>query len=140
MPASSKIAATVRRGQVPFDNGPFVERLQGLLKEFNQSYRQAALRAGLDEQAVRRILTGQRPNITSCVLLAQHFKVDPNEFLRLAGYPELDIFKLETVSAESLPPEAVEVAIEIAKIEDAGVRRQVADAIKLLLSKHFASK
>jgi hypothetical protein len=31
----------------------------------------------------------------------------------------------------------VEVALDIAKIADSGVRRQVADVIKLLLSQHF---
>lgn len=140
MPASSKLAKTIREGKDSFHQEAFVARLRALLKEFNESYRQASLRSELDEQALRRILTGQRPNITSCVLLAQHFKVDPNEFLTLAGYPALDIFKVKTVSAENLPPEAVEVALEIARIEDAGLRRQVADAVKFLLVKHFEPK
>ena len=140
MSPRSKIAQTVREGKAPFDHEAMSARLRDLLKQFNETYRQAALRSGLDEQALRRILTGQRPNITSCVLLAPHFKVDPNEFLTLSGYPTLDIFKVKTASAENLPPEAVEVAMEIARIEDAGVRRQVAEAIKLLQSKHFETK
>jgi len=70
----------------------------------------------LDEQAARRIQAGQRPNITSCVLLANHFGVDPNEIITLAGWPEIDVFKVKTVSADGLPPEAVEVALDIAKI------------------------
>ncbi|MCX6065020.1 MAG: hypothetical protein NT121_04600, partial [Chloroflexi bacterium] len=75
--------------------------------------------------------------ITSCVLMANHFGIDPNEFITLAGWPEIEVFKVKMVSADGLPPEAVEVALDIAKIADAGLRRQVADALKLLLSKHF---
>ena len=135
----SKIAKVFRESRKKkFDPEPFIARVRGLMEAHNESYRQASLRSGLDEQAIRRILDGVRPTVTSCVLLAQHFKVDPNEFITLAGFPALDIFKVKTLSAEGLPPEAVEVAIEIAKIEDAGVRRQVAEAIKLLLGKHFA--
>jgi hypothetical protein len=69
--------------------------------------------------------------------MANHFGVDPNEFITLAGWPELEVFKVKTVSADRLPPEAVEVAMSLAKITDAGLRRQLADAINLLLSKHF---
>lgn len=112
----------------------FIARVRGLMEAHNESYRQASLRSGLDEQAIRRILDGVRPTVTSCVLLAQHFKVDPNEFITLAGFPPLDIFKVKTLSAEGLPAEAVEVAIELARIEDAGVRRQMAEALKLLLN------
>lgn len=136
----SEIAKVFREGRKKkFDPQLFIARVRELMEAHNESYRQASLRSGLDEQAIRRILDGVRPTVTSCVLLAQHFKVDPNEFITLAGYPALDIFKVKTLSAESLPPEAVEVAIEVAKIEDAGVRRQVAEAIKLLLNKHFES-
>ena len=137
MPAS-EIARIKRKAyDKPFDPEPLMARLRGLMTSFNESYRESSTRSSLDEQAVRRILAGQRPNITSCVLLANHFGVDPNEIITLAGWPEIEIFKVKTASAVGLPPEAVEVALDIAKIADAGLRRQVADAIKLLLSKHF---
>jgi transcriptional regulator with XRE-family HTH domain len=137
MPAS-QIAELKRKAREKiFDPEPLMARLRELMKNHNESYRESSLRSGLDEQAVRRILAGQRPNITSCVLMANHFGIDPNEFITLAGWPEIDVFKVKTVSADALPPEAVEVAMEIAKIADSGLRRQVADAIKLLLSKHF---
>jgi hypothetical protein len=44
-------------------------------------YREASLKAGLDHQAIRRVLDGQRPNMTACILLGNHFGVNPNEFL-----------------------------------------------------------
>jgi hypothetical protein len=69
--------------------------------------------------------------------MANHFGMDPNEFITLAGWPEIDVFKVKTVSVDGLPPEAVEVALDIAKILDCGVRRQGTDAIKLLPSQHF---
>jgi len=137
MPAS-EIAKVKRRAYgKPFDPAPLMTRLRELMENHNESYRESSLRSGLDEQAVRRILAGQRPSITSCVLMANHFGIDPNEFITLAGWPEIEVFKVKTVSADGLPPEAVEVALDIAKIADAGLRRQVASAIKLLLSKHF---
>ncbi len=137
MPAS-EIARIKRKAyDKPFDPEPLMARLRELMTSFNESYRESSTRSGLDEQAVRRILAGQRPNITSCVLLANHFGVDPNEIITLAGWPEIEVFKVKTASADGLPPEAVEVAMDIAKIPDAGLRRQVADAIKLLLGKHF---
>lgn len=135
---ASEIAKVKRKArEKPFDPEPLVARLRELMKIHNESYRESSLRSGLDEQAVRRILSGQRPTITSCVLMANHFGIDPNEFITLAGWPEIEIFKVKTASAEGLPPEAVEVAMSLAKISDAGLRRQLADAIQLLLSKHF---
>ena len=137
MPASEIAKVKRKAREKPIDPEPLVARLRELMKSFNESYRESSLRSGLDEQAVRRILAGQRPNITSCVLMANHFGIDPNEFIMLAGWPEIEVFKVRTVSADGLPPEAVEVALDIAKIADAGLRRQVASAITLLLSKHF---
>ncbi len=42
---------------------PIVKRLRELLEKHNESYREASLRAGLDHQAVRRVLEGQRPSM-----------------------------------------------------------------------------
>lgn len=114
-----------------------VERIQVLLKKHNESYREAALRSGLDHQAVRRVLSGQRPSFAACILLADHFGDNPNEFLELAGLPKLKAFNIQTASADGLPVEAVEVAMDIAKIQNPGTRKQVAEAIRILLAKYF---
>jgi len=72
-----------------------------------------------------------------CILLADHFGVNHNEFLQLGGWPTLRAFDIRTASAEKLPPEAVEVATDLARIPNPGTRKQVAEAIRTLLAKYF---
>ena len=121
-----------------FNGLPLATRLQELLDQRRESYREAALDADLDHQAVGRILREHmRPMVQTCILLANHFEINPNELLVLAGHPPLKVFDIQTASAERLPPEAVEVAMDIAKIADPGTRRKVANAIRALLSKYF---
>lgn len=103
----------------------------------NETLRAAALAAGLDHHAARRAHDGIRPHILTCIALAEHFEVNPNEFLKLAGWPTLKAFDIRTASAEKLPPEAVDVAMDIAKIPEPGVRREVVDAIRTLLRKYI---
>ena len=122
-----------------YDPDPMIRRVNQLLNEHHESYRHAALNSGLDHQAVRRILDGHRPFIHICILLADHFGVNPNELLELAGWPRLKSFDLQTGSAENLPIEAVDVAFDIAKITDPGTRKEVAIAIRTLLKKYFAA-
>jgi len=121
----------------PYDPAPVVKRLKELLEKHNESYREAALACGLDHQGVRRILEGYRPSIPTCILLANHFDINPNELLDLAGQPTFKAFEIHTASAEHLPPEAVEVALRLSKISEPGLRKQVADAIMVLLQKYF---
>ncbi len=116
---------------------PLIERLDELLKLNKDSFREAALESGLDHQAVRRIRAGNRPQMHVCILLADHFGVNPNEMLQLAGWPTLRAFDIYTKSAENLPPEAVDVALDIARISDPGTRKQVSVAIRTLLAKYF---
>ena len=117
---------------------PFIARIEKLLEERNESYREAALAAGLDHQALHRHLTGyRRPHMHACILLADHFGVNPNEFLQLAGYPALKVFDIQTANAERLPPEAVDVAMDLARISDPGVRKAVAEAMRSLLKQYF---
>jgi transcriptional regulator with XRE-family HTH domain len=116
---------------------PMIERLKGLMEKHNESYREAGMDAGLDHQAIRRILAGQRPAMVNCILLADHYGVNPNEFLDLAGWPMLKAFDVRNANNEMLPPEAVEVALALAKINNPGTRKEVAQAILILVKKHF---
>ncbi|MEA3349777.1 MAG: helix-turn-helix transcriptional regulator [Chloroflexota bacterium] len=116
---------------------PLIDRIMELIAERNESKREAALGAGLDHQSINRIRSGQRPSITTCVLFADHFEINPNELIILAGWPRLKVFDIHTESAENLPPEAVEVAMDVAKIPDPGVRKEVAQAIRTLLAQYF---
>lgn len=121
----------------PYNPEPLIKRLDELLKQNKDSFREAALDSGLDHQAVRRIRAGNRPQMHVCILLADHFGINPNEMLQLAGWPTLKAFDIHTESAENLPPEAVEVALDVARIPDSGTRKQVSLAIRTLLAKYF---
>jgi hypothetical protein len=123
--------------EMPYDPEPFIQRLKGLLEKHNESYREAGLNAGLDHQAVRRILAGLRPSMVNCILLADHFGANPNEFLELAGWPTLKAFDVQAINNEKLPPEAVEVALALAKISNPGTLREVAQAILTLVKKYL---
>lgn len=118
-----------------YDPQPFITRLAELLKKQKESYREAALSSGLDHQAVRRILAGQQPSMTNCILLADHFRVNPNEFLALAGWPTLKAFDTLPIRQEQLPPEVVEVALSLAKITNPGVRKDIATSFLTLINK-----
>lgn len=123
--------------QAPYNPEPMIARVNELLQKHNESYREAALDSGLDHQAVRRVLAGKRPKMIACILLADHFGVNPNEFLQLGGWPTLKSFDIQTASAENLPAEAVAVAKEIARIPNPGMRKAVAEAVLTLVSKYF---
>ena len=132
------IAKVVRRAKKQvYVSESFVDRIKELLKEKNLTYREAALDAGLDHQGIRRILAGQQPSLTNCILLANYFGVNPNEFLLLAGWPSLKVFDVEIVKGEHLPQEAVDVALALSKISNSGSRKQIATAILGLISAYF---
>ena len=122
----------------PYDPEPLIARIKDLLKKHNESYREASLRSGLDHQAIRRIFAGQKPQMHICILLADHFGVNPNEILQLAGWPTLKAFDVSVVDTVNLPPEATEVALAVAKISEPGIRREVTDAVLILLKKYFS--
>lgn len=121
----------------PYDAEQIIKRLRELLEKHNESYREASLRAGLDHQGVRRVLEGQRPSMHICILLADHFGVNPNEFLTMAGWPALKVFDIRSVDSENLPPEVVNVALALAMISDPGLRKEVTQAILTLVTRYL---
>jgi hypothetical protein len=132
------IAKAARRTRaIKYDPAPLKQRIDELLKQHKESFREAALSSGLDHQAIRRIRAGYRPNMPVCILLADHWGINPNELLMLAGWPALKAFDIHTESAAHLPPEAVDVAKEIARIPNPGTRKTVAEAILVLVRKYF---
>jgi transcriptional regulator with XRE-family HTH domain len=122
-----------------FDPQPLISRIEELMMEKNLSMRQVGIESGLDHQVIRRLkeVHAKRPNMTYCILLADYFGVNPNEFLQLAGWPPLKVFDIQSASIENMPTEAVDVALDIAKIPDSRTRKQVADAVRVLLKKYF---
>ena len=121
----------------PYDAEQIIKRLRELLEKHNESYREASLRAGLDHQGVRRVLEGQRPSMHICILLADHFGINPNEFLTMAGWPALKVFDIRSVDSENLPPEVVSVALTLAKISNPGTRKEVTKAILTLVTRYI---
>jgi hypothetical protein len=133
-PPSARRRALKKR----YDPQPLKARVEQLLAERNESYREAALRAGLDHQSVRRILSvGQRPAVQTCILLADHFDLNPNEFLELAGHPSLKVFEVKAANAQRLPREAVDVALALARLSNPRTRKAVSAAILALLQQFF---
>jgi hypothetical protein len=133
------IAAGRRRArEKTFNPKPFAARLDELMGQRNISMRQTGIDSGLDHETIRRIKSGDRPDMTYCILLADYFDINPNELLQLADWPALKAFDIQRASAENLPPEAVDVALDIAKIPDPGTRKEVAKAVRTLLKKYFS--
>ena len=137
MDSDSTVEKRLKARRENYDPQPLIDRILELLEERNESYREASLASNLDHQAINRIRSGKRPLIQNCIQLADHFEINPNELLMLAKWPPLKAFDIHAESVENLPPEAVEVAKDIAKIENPGIRREVAKAIRTLLSKYF---
>jgi len=76
---------------VRYDLEPLVRLLEHLRAERNESYREASLNAGLDLEAVRRYcVQRQRPQMQALIVLADHFGVNPNDLLEVAGYRPLE--------------------------------------------------
>jgi len=133
------IAAGRRRArEKTFNPKPFAARLDELMGQRNISMRQTGIDSGLDHETIRRIKSGDRPDMTYCILLADYFDINPNELLELADWPSLKAFDIQRASAENLPSEAVDVALDIAKIPDPGTRKEVAKAVRTLLKKYFS--
>lgn len=109
-----------------YDPEPFVAFVTRLLEERNETYREAAMRAGLDRSSVWRFLHQEvRPHRDACILLAQHFQVNPNEMLALGGYEPIALFDLSLSSADEFPPEVKTLARSLTAIANIEKRRRV---------------
>ena len=72
-----------------------------------------------------------------CILLADHWGINPKELLMLAGWSTLKAFDIHTESTAHIPKETVDVAKEIARIPNPEMRKTVAEAIWVLVKKYF---
>jgi len=131
------IEARRRTRHSDYDPNPLKARVEQLLKKHGESFRQAGLRAGLDHQTIRRIRAGQRPSLSSVIMLADHWEVNPNELLVLADWPAMKVFDTRRPDQMELPPETIEVARALARIDNPGMRREVVQALLTLIEKYF---
>ena len=113
----------------PYNPEPFIQRIKELLEKRGESAREAAIKAALTPRAVQYFLHGRRPNMTSCLLLAEHFDINPNELLELAGWPTMRIFDIRDARAMSLPPEVVDVAVRLGRIQNIAQRKKLSKAL-----------
>ena len=122
------------KGGKEYDREAFAEYLEQLREERNESYRVASLRAGLDHGSMLRyIKKHQRPTRESCIALADHFGVNPNELLIRAGYEPMHFFDRSLVDPAAYPPEVEDVASYLARMKPASWRRAVCRAVRELL-------
>lgn len=118
-----------------YDPKQLVPVLEELLEKRNESYREASLKAGLDHGSMRRYLRdGTRPSINALLLLADHFEVNPNELLVLAGYQPMRMFEREPADLDKLTPDVRQLAEDLERIGDPTLRWRLAAALRLLVA------
>jgi transcriptional regulator with XRE-family HTH domain len=118
----------------PYDRSALAEYLDELRLDHNESFREAALRSGLDHGALLRyVRKHQRPTRESCIAMADHFGVNPNEILTRAGYDPLHFFDRSLVDPQALAPEVEEIAIYLNRLSPLARRREVCQAVRALV-------
>jgi hypothetical protein len=122
-----------RKRVASYDVKKFRELVEPLLKETNESYRQASMAAGLDETAISRYFGGTQPVRDACIALADHFGINPNKMLEAAGYEPLHFFDRRLIDPNALPPDVDAFANEIARIEDEEMRKEMIEAFRQIL-------
>ena len=109
--------------------------LDELRQSRNESYREASLNAGLDHGALRRyICDGRRPQRQALIALADHFSINPNELLPLAGYPPMKLFEREAVDPDSLTSDIGGLVEDLQRIPDRIRRRKLVEAVRVVLA------
>ena len=105
----------------------------------NESHRETSLSAGLDHGALRRyVCDGRRPQRQALIALADHFGVNPNELLPLAGYPPMKLFERVAVDPDSLPSDIGGLVEDLQRIPDRAQRRKLVEAVRVLLAGYLA--
>lgn len=128
-----KSLARVKRGarQLPYDPQPLIDLIQRKMELYEETERGLCDEIGVDKGTIRRIREGQRPSMTTLILLANHWQVPPNEMLVLGGWPRLAFFESEKETVFS--PDVVEVARTLEEIKNQEDRARVLRVIHSLL-------
>lgn len=122
-----------RRRTKSYDAERFRKFVEPLLDQRSESYRRASMAAGLDETAISRYFSGTQPMRDACIALADHFDINPNELLKVAGYEPLRFFDRRLVDPDALPPDVEQFVGEIMQLEDEAVRREMVDTLRQVL-------
>ncbi len=122
------------RGGKEYDRVAFADYLRGLLEKHNQSMREASIKSGMTHGSMRRFIAEQdRPTRESCILIADHFGLNPNEVLTRAGYDPMHLFDQSLIDPDALPIEVAVLARHLSQIRPISRRRQLCQAIRDLL-------
>jgi hypothetical protein len=122
------------KGGKPYDRPALADYLDGQRQAHNESFREASLAAGLDHGAMLRYVKHHtRPTRESCIALADHFGVNPNEILTRAGYDPLHFFDRSLVDPSELAPEVAELALYLNRLSPLARRREVCQAVRALV-------
>jgi len=117
-----------------YDCEAFAIYLRQLLKAHNESMREASLASGLDHGALHRFASNhQRPTRDSCIAIADHFDLNPNEVLTRVGYPPMHFFDRSLVDPQAQPPYVAELTSYLSRISPPSRRRQLCQAIRQML-------
>ena len=117
-----------------YDHMRMVNALKDLMANQNESMREASMRSGLDHGAIRRyVYYKQRPTIGSTLLMADHFGVNPNDLLELAGYTPMKMFEREALEPDKVTPEVLALVRDLGRIGDIVLRRRLVEAMRLLI-------
>lgn len=116
---------------MPFDPQPLITLIQEKLDLNKETERGLCEEIGLDKSSIRRIREGQRPSITTLILLANRWHISPNDMLELGGWPRLAFF--ETGESALFSSEVVEIALNIEAITDEDQRARIMRVIRTLL-------
>lgn len=124
-----------------YDPQPLIDMLEALRAERNESYREASMFAGLDHQSMRRYcVRRQRPQRQALLALADHFEVNPNDLLTLAGYQAMELFERADADPDSLPADIRPLIEDLRQIADPMLRRRLIEAIRLLLAEYVLNR
>lgn len=119
------------RGGREYDREALAAYLEELLRARNESMRSASLAAGLDHGALNRFISNrQRPTRESCIAIADYFGLNPNEILTRAGYEAMHFFDRTLIDPDALPPDVLELARYLSRIQPLSRRRQLCQAIR----------
>ncbi len=111
-----------------------VNALKDLMANQNESMREASLRSGLDHGAIRRyVCYNQRPTVGSTLLMADHFGVNPNDLLELAGYAPMKMFEQKALESDKVTPEVLALVRDLGRIGNLVLRRRLVEAMRLLI-------
>ncbi|HHJ06234.1 MAG TPA: XRE family transcriptional regulator [Anaerolineae bacterium] len=95
----------------------FIGYLDNLVASRDTSYRDAALKVGLEHGTISRLRNKRQvPRRDTCILLAEALASDPNEMLQMAGYKPLAILDPSLVDPADFPSDIKEFAASLKKI------------------------